>query len=250
MKTKLLLLAVSVAAFSSCSTMYKTGQTPDDVYYSPTRNYVEGQQENRAETRQDQVVNYSSEDRSIRLGINDLRYRRFNNDYAYSPYSFYDRHSYFGSNYYGAGYNNFSNNGYYYNPGYNHFSYNDFYYNPYYNPYPVYVLPVSNIKSSTPRMTNLSGYSQNYNNANTPLKSVPAKRPTSNTTGRSSALGNVLNKVFTPSTNNSNNNNNKTSNNNTTTERTYTPPPASNNNSSSSGSSSSGSSGTRITRPN
>jgi uncharacterized lipoprotein len=37
MKTKLLLLAVSVAVFSSCSTMYKTGQTPDDVYYSPLR---------------------------------------------------------------------------------------------------------------------------------------------------------------------------------------------------------------------
>ena len=255
MKTKLLLLAVSVAAFSSCSTMYKTGQTPDDVYYSPARTYVEGQQEMREDTRQDQANNYSSEDRTIRMGINDSRYRHFNNDYGYSPYSFYDRHSYFGNNYnsdnyYGAGFNNFSNNGYYYNPGFNNFSYNHYYYNPYYSPYPVYVLPVSNIKSSTPRMTNLNGYTHNYNNANIPLKSMPAGRTTTNTTSRSSALGNVLNKVFTPSTNNSNNNNSRTSNNNTTTERTYTPPPASNNNSSSSGSSSSGSSGTRITRPN
>ncbi|MBK8951779.1 MAG: hypothetical protein IPM85_05095 [Chitinophagaceae bacterium] len=35
MKPQLLLLALTVAALSSCTTAYKTGQTPDDVYYSP-----------------------------------------------------------------------------------------------------------------------------------------------------------------------------------------------------------------------
>ena len=37
MNSKILLLALSVAALSSCTTAYKTGQTPDDVYYSPAR---------------------------------------------------------------------------------------------------------------------------------------------------------------------------------------------------------------------
>ena len=37
MKTSILLLALIVVALSSCTTAYKTGQTPDDVYYSPVR---------------------------------------------------------------------------------------------------------------------------------------------------------------------------------------------------------------------
>lgn len=240
MKTKLLLLAVSIAAFSSCSTMYKTVQTPDDVYYSPVRSYEEGYHQNNKDVGSREPANnyYNSEDRAIRMGISNYRYRYLNNDFAYSPYSFYERPSYFG-NYY---------SGNYYNTSYGHSYYNDYYYNPYYNAYPVYVTPVSHIKNSTPRMTNLNGYTNNYNNNNSPLMSKPAARPITTPTSRTSSLGNILNKVFAPSVNNSNNNNNNTSNKNT--ERTYTPPPA-NNNSSSSGSSSSGSSGgSRITRPN
>src|SRR6185436_18855803 len=37
MKRQILLLAMTAAALSSCTTAYKTGQTPDDVYYSPAR---------------------------------------------------------------------------------------------------------------------------------------------------------------------------------------------------------------------
>ena len=37
MKSQILLLALTVAALSSCTTAYKTGQTPDDVYFSPAR---------------------------------------------------------------------------------------------------------------------------------------------------------------------------------------------------------------------
>ena len=35
MKTKYLLLLGVIAVFSSCSSAYRIGQTPDDVYYSP-----------------------------------------------------------------------------------------------------------------------------------------------------------------------------------------------------------------------
>ena len=37
MKRQILLLAITAAALSSCTTAYKTGQTPDDVYFSPAR---------------------------------------------------------------------------------------------------------------------------------------------------------------------------------------------------------------------
>ena len=37
MNMKNIIFIVSAAIFSSCSTAYKTGQTPDDVYYSPAR---------------------------------------------------------------------------------------------------------------------------------------------------------------------------------------------------------------------
>ena len=44
MNTRILLLAISIAAFSSCSSVYKSGQTPDDVYYSaaPARIQAQG----------------------------------------------------------------------------------------------------------------------------------------------------------------------------------------------------------------
>ena len=37
MNSRIILLGLAVAAFSSCSTAYKAGQTPDDVYFSPAR---------------------------------------------------------------------------------------------------------------------------------------------------------------------------------------------------------------------
>ena len=76
MKTKLVLLAVSVAAFSSCATMYQTGQTPDDVYYSPARNYGEAvATTKRPPAGDDPYYNYTGDDRMIWMGINDYRWR-------------------------------------------------------------------------------------------------------------------------------------------------------------------------------
>jgi hypothetical protein len=244
MKTKLLLLAFSAAAFSSCTTMYKSGQTPDDVYFSPARDYGEAVATTKRPPA-DEPVYYSGEDRMIMMGINDYRWRYLNNDYAYSPYSYYNNYSAYNRHGY---YNSY---GSYYNPYYNDF-YSNYYYNPYYSPYPVYITPASPIKNSTPRVTNLNGYTHQYNNSNASF-AVPNRPPVrsyNNTNARTSALGNVLNKVLAPANSNNVNNNsyNNTTNRTTTTERTYTPPPASSSSSSSSGSSSSG--GGRITRPN
>ena len=78
MNTKLLLLALSVAAISGCSTAYKSGQTPDDVYYSPARFYGEDKTETKNDNSRDFTRSYS-EERQIRLGINDPRWRSFDN---------------------------------------------------------------------------------------------------------------------------------------------------------------------------
>ena len=239
MKTKLLLLAVSAAAFSSCSTMYKTGQTPDDVYYSPIRPYVDGQEENKdkkEEVRNDQVNYYNTDDRLIRMGILNSRWRYLNNDYDYSPYyhTYYNSQSYYNGFTYTTNYNS-----------YNKFHYNDYYYNPYYSPSPVYITNVAPVKNSTPRMTNLNGYGKNHNNSNLPLTYIPGDKPAVRSAG--SKLGRIIENVLSPAPtqsfkqfNQSNTSNRNTTNNSTTTERTYTPPPSSSSSSSSSGSSSSG----------
>ena len=49
MKSSILLLAFSSLVIRSCTTAYKTGQTPDDVYFSPERpanEYVNVEKEN------------------------------------------------------------------------------------------------------------------------------------------------------------------------------------------------------------
>lgn len=220
MNSKLLLIAISVAALSSCSTVYKSGQTPDDVYFSPTRTYDGGDnrdnREDKTEARQ-----VWSEERVIRLGVNDRRYRYFDNDYAYNPYHY----------------------------GFN----NGYYYNPYFWPYPVYntvFTAPTNPKNTTPRVNNLGGYGNVYNNTNnTPVSpkigntTVPL-RVYNNRNTNGSAFGNAIRKIFTPD-NNSNYNNNNSNNSNNNTNRTYTP----STNSSSSKSSSSGSSSGSVSRP-
>ncbi|MCW3091304.1 MAG: hypothetical protein JWP81_2373 [Ferruginibacter sp.] len=232
MNSKLLLLAISVAAFSSCTTLYKSGQTPDDVYYSPARPYGE---ETKKEQQKDEVRNevrnynyrntYSYEDRTIRLGINDRRWRYFDNDYAYNPYNY----------------------------GFNY----GYYYNPYFWPYPVYS-PVffapTNPKNTTPRTISLGGYNTTgYTNNNLPVNSkMGTIRPTVrsyNNNNNGSAVGNVIRQIFTaPASSNNNNSNNSYNTPSSNNTRTYTPSSTpSSSSSSSSGSSSSGSGG--VSRP-
>ena len=215
MNAKILLIALSAAAFSSCSTAYKSGQTPDDVYYSPVRVVDERRNDDsRDDTRQ---VETTSEDKRIRMSIYDPRWRNLDYDYDYSynysPYSYYTCTC----NSYG------------------------YYYNPYYYSRPVYYPTVitKTAVNTTPRMVNLNSY-KNYNNAvtnNNPKTStsstwVNPTRQYNNSNNSGSKIGNVLRQVFTPSPNT-----NSSSNNNT---RTYTPSSNSSSGSSGGGGSSSG----------
>lgn len=221
MKINFLLLSIITATITSCSSSYKTGQTPDDVYYSPAR--MEGQEvrrEGENKTQYDNSTGYSSvEDRTIRRRINNRRYRRYDDRYDY-PY---------GYNYpYGYGYNNYP---------------------------PVYVNPkIGKTTTNQPRQTNLGAYKPNttdssssYNPKLAGLKnsSNPSRTfgNTNTSTNKTSGVGNFIRRVFTPENgtyNSSSNSNNNYRNNNTNSSSTSTrtfEPRSTNNNSSSSSSS-------------
>jgi hypothetical protein len=228
MKPLTLLLALSVvAALTSCSTAYKTGQTPDDVYYSTARPQED---EVRDETKdEERTYTYNDEyydDRYLRMKVHN-RYRWSDlNDWYY-----YDKYSYTSFYYWGS-----------YNNPYTSWNY---YYNPYcccHNSY----FAVGNYKAYTPpvvkRNFNLAGYTNtSYNNINsrTGTYKTPPVRITTRVYNNSNSLSDKIRNI----TNNDNSGNGST--------RTYSP---SNNNTGSGNSGSSGnggksgSSGT-VTRP-
>ncbi|MFM2358720.1 MAG: hypothetical protein RLY16_713 [Bacteroidota bacterium] len=226
MASKFTQILLSAVLLTSCTTAYKSGQTPDDVYYSPTRAIGE------STVKQERDPSEVWEEQQIRLQIRNQRWTLMDNDFCYNPY---------GNNYYGySGYQNyqypFFNNYYNYNAlGYN---YGNFY-NPYTGHYALnYPVTVAPVRNSTPRFTSLAGYGNNYNNNNnsssTKLTSVRPIRGYNN--NNSSGRNNNSSREIL-------NNNSSSSDNNT---RSYTP--SSSSGSSSSGSSSSGSSGS-VSRP-
>lgn len=128
MKTKILLLSITAAALGSCTTAYKSSQTPDDVYYSPVRVYDSESEKKRDEEKTKKVSDYE-----ITMSIRDHRWRDFRDEYNYdySPY-------------------NYTCKGYSYG----------YYYNPYYYPWAIYTVRASYSKpvNTTPRMVNLNAY--------------------------------------------------------------------------------------------
>ncbi len=221
MNSKILLAALVIAGFTSCSTVYKSGQTPDDVYYSPVRT-IEQKQETQREEQQ--TNDETAQDREIRMRIRDRRWRY--NDYDYSYNNTYNHNCNCYCNQYGYGY-------------YNH---------PYYRPIPYYT-PKSVVINSTPRMVNLGGYGNNsgttVTNPKTGVKTTTGRvYNNTNNSNNGTGLGNTIRQIFKPAprdNNNSNTNTNTNSNNNT---RTYQP-----SSTPSSTPSSGGSSGGSVSRP-
>jgi hypothetical protein len=116
MKSTLPFLSIALL-FASCTTAYKSGQTPDDVYFSPARpqdEYV------RKHTEESEQRTYSDEmaerdDRYLRMKIRDHRYADLYDDYySYNPY-----------------YYHYVNGGLNYNSPFSSYSYWNYYYNPY-----------------------------------------------------------------------------------------------------------------------
>ena len=220
MQSKTLLLALSVAAISSCSTAYKTGQTPDDVYYSPVRvvEVKEKQNDDRNQVRHQK----QEDDYEITMGIRDYRWRDFRDDYSYS----YSPYNYATCNTYNYGY----------------------YYNPYYYPWAIYTskLTYQAPVNTTPRMVNLNaynGYNRRVASGKTTGTVTWANPSTQYNNSNRSSNRSEAREYIVPRNNNSSSQTNDT--------RTYTPSSnnSSNNNNSSSGSSSSGSSSGSVSRP-
>ncbi|HUR10211.1 MAG TPA: hypothetical protein VM012_02510 [Flavitalea sp.] len=261
MKSTILPLAIAALALGSCTTTYRAGQTPDDVYYSPAREkdayvQVENNRDNyRTESYRDYDDAYvPSDDRWLRMRVrNRSRWSAFDeydwNDYRYNSYNLYSPYNHSFNNYFNS-YWMWNNN-----------------YNPY-CPRTIIVNPKTNpVVYNKVRNFSLNSYTNtNYNTTRTTnMKSVnrgiirPGYDNSTSTTTQSSntnSLGNSIRKVFNSG---SRNNDTYTTPSSDRPARTYTPSTSNNNNSSnnssrsssnssSSGSSSSGSSG-GVSRP-
>ena len=205
MISRIILFGLTVAAFSSCSTAYKSGQTPDDIYYSPGRQtdaYVKVEDKDEPRYRsEDRYSNnrYSndeyiaSDDRWLRMRVrNRYRWSAFDdyewNDWRYNSWSYNSYNSY-------SPFNTYWNN--YYS------------WNSYYNPYCTRVIlvnPKTNpVVYNRVRDFNLNSYSNNtYSNTNnSPSRNKIMNRGSSNQgyNNNNSTLGNSVRRVFSNSNN-------------------------------------------------
>jgi len=263
MKPKLIYLLGVVLVLSSCSSAYRIGQTPDDVYYSPAPPQDDYVTTENQQDKDSYAYNNSgnNQDLDASRGIIDPGFNNsisFYSGSGYYPYNYYGSSLFspYNSSWYNPFYsgvtfypNNFYNS--FYSPYSNYYSpFYDAYYSPiYYNIQPG--IPLSNY--SGPRRYNLGVYNVNTN------RTTPVTIPTTNSSApvrtfkpqpNTSGFGGFVRRIFTPSNNNtSRRNNNSRSNNNyydnnynnnNAPARTFQPGSSSGNNNSSSGSSGGG----------
>ncbi|MEP6746088.1 MAG: hypothetical protein ABJB86_00095 [Bacteroidota bacterium] len=250
MNTRILLLAISVVALSSCS-VYRSGQTPDDVYYSP------------APARQQARVNNNNNNDDSYVNVNQQKAGTNSNYQSYDQYQDSYRDDRFlrmsvGNPYYMSAYNSYGAFDWRYNSFYdgfnygfgspwnNYFAWNSFY-NPYYGPSLGYgyglgggyyagggyygsgggIKTVSYTMPSRPVVFNVNSYtnnanrpvsrnysSGNYNNSNQRYNNTNGNNRTNNTYYNNS--NNNGRSTYTPANTNSNNNS-------YTPSRSYTP---------------------------
>lgn len=182
MKSAILLLALSAIVFSNCTTAYKTGQTPDDVYYSPTQPQDEYVRTNNQDDQNNRGDDYY-DDRYLRMKVHNHNQWSELDDWYY--------------------YNNRYDNSYYnfncFNNPWSPYAYWNYYYNPYYGNY-VIVNSKSIATYNKPRMTNLNVFNNNMltnnnytNPKNTRSVNTNYKFPSNNT---NSNTGNFLRNLF------------------------------------------------------
>jgi hypothetical protein len=233
---------IGIAAFSSCATAYRTGQTPDDVYYSPARQgaayaTMDQQRDGRGSYQQgnNRSDYYSYDDRWLRMRVmNRNRWSAFDdydwNDWRYNSWSY--------NSYSPYGWNNYWNSYYRWNSWYNPYCGGIIVVNPKTNP---------NVYTKV-RNFSLNSYTNtNYNTANnSPTRGKGIRLGSGsgyNNSNSNSGLGSSIRKVFGGS-GSSRDSYYSPGSSGDRPSRTYTPSSSSSSPSSrSSGSSSSGSSG-------
>lgn len=243
MKSGIIPIIACAAVLSSCSSVYKSGQTPDDVYFSPTKEtagYVEVKKD-RDESSRYRSTEDNMDDQWLRMRVrNPYRWSSFDEYYygndwayrgAYSPYAYGGGLT--------AGWNNYWS------------------WNSYYNPYcknVVIVNPKTNPAAySTVRNFNLKSYTNNnFNNNNRPKGYIKGSNTYSGfNNSNSSTLGSSIRKVFSGSGSSEgrSSGNVNSSSSSDRPSRSYTPSSSSSSSGRSSGSSSGGSSGGGVSRP-
>jgi hypothetical protein len=210
---------IAASLLTACSSVYRTGQTPDDLYYSPAKEVVA--KVKPADKPQEEYQEYvnSSEDRYLKMKAHNYNYWNSLDDYSYwndsrysyynsiwSPYSYYSYNSSFfgfyglGGNPYLLGWNPFFNS-YYYGWGWSSGGWYSSAYivNSYKNPTLRRTTGAANIFAYQNRT-----YSNNNNASNIFAPGSIANTSTNN-------FGTLVRRVFTPASNNNNNNNNNNS---------------------------------------
>ena len=172
MKKNIIYLFCAAIILSSCSSAYRSSQTPDDVYYSPAKKAYPANEYNQYQDDQYESYTTSSDDDYLRMKVRD--HYRWSNlddfDYWYdSRYYYNNYYSFYNPGYYPWG--SYLSLGNYYNP------YTSFLYNPWNSVYcPAYTVvyyknPQVYYGTRTANSYHLSTYSnRNYNNRNMPLQ--------------------------------------------------------------------------------
>jgi len=196
MRRSILLVALSAVVLGGCTSAYKSGQTPDDVYYSPDR-----QKDEYVRVKEDDQPKYQSadeyyDDRYLRMkvhnrvmwsSLDDLNY--YNRQYSYSYYNSIN-----------------------WNNPWSPYTYWNAFYNPYCSHQVVYG---GNVKTaySHPRMFNLNTYNNtqltnnNYTNPkgimsnNSKLLRVIGTDVNTHTNNSSNNAGSFLRNIFNGATN-------------------------------------------------
>ena len=217
MKKTILGTMVIATLISSCNTAYQSGQTPDDLYYSPGKEISSSEVKKRAEDgeRYDQYVR-TMDDRYLRMKVtnrnqwgsmddfsywNDMRYN-FTPSYSYNAFNNYYGYGIHG-NMYSVAYNPWSIGwNYGWNTGWNYYGNNGWGYGLGWSN-PIYCLVAySNPKSIPTTYTsgsNINAYrNRSYNNSNDGDKYNNWSSPS--TSGNNKTFGSLIRSIIsTPS---------------------------------------------------
>lgn len=152
MKPVLLLISV-VLVLSGCTATYKSGQTPDDVYFSPVRQqeeYARVENDDERKYRGEDRSDYKEDDRYLRMKVRDRQRWEYLDDYYRDPYAYkYNRY--------------YTYDNCYCNPN----QYWNRYYNPYYSNNDIYISAKSPVYNK-PRRYNLHVFDAPENNTYNP----------------------------------------------------------------------------------
>lgn len=198
MKHTHILFVFSALLFASCTTAYKSAQTPDDVYYSPAKEVTYVAKTTTTRDRYQENIT-SQDDRYLRMKVQNRDRWQPIDDYSYWYDSRYDYNA-FNSNYY------YRNNPHVFNNWRSPYVYGGFFSPNYYGygggyspAYPVIYYKNPKVYTGVTGKSNLATYmNTRYNNQNTNYSK-----------GESYGnFGNLVKKVFTQSNDGSNSSNN------------------------------------------